>query len=98
MADLSQHLPSTFKDAAEGMDTDELRNEILEATEKIKETKVTRGNDLNYERAREAFNDLKGGYADTIKSYQAKIEHAMEILRLRGVSISGKTVNEEAQT
>ncbi len=77
-------LPDGFMESAEGMDTDELKQQLVKCEQNIQEAEKDMEADDKLNGAKELVKDLAGAYRDMMNANKAKIKAILLVLEGRG--------------
>lgn len=77
-------LPDGFKDIADSLKTEEIRDRIMKCESVIMDTEREMAEDEKLAALKEAVKDLSGGYRDVLLTEMAKIKYCMYTLASRG--------------
>lgn len=83
-------LPTGFKDDAESLDTDGLKQVIISSEGNISTIEKEMAADEKLKAAKDLVKDLSGAYKDGISAQMAKIKYCLYLMETRGEDLDNR--------
>jgi|SRR5690606_10803688 len=91
-------LSETWRDAAQGKQTDELERDLIKAVRNMSNTSFDMRNDAKLKSLQDELKEYKSFFTDTIAAEKAKVDFCVYLMNSRGVVVKKATGTDDEAT